>query len=61
MQSSSLRCIRQTIKEASSCLQQFLGAILTKLYSHLRSVPPPVPNSAYLCRNSTLCGRNRSL
>ncbi|MEG4970667.1 hypothetical protein QUB08_29060 [Microcoleus sp. BR0-C5] len=46
MQSSSLRWIRQTIEEASSCLQQFLGAILTKLYSHPRSVQPPVSNSA---------------
>jgi len=53
VQSSSLPCIRQTIEEASSCLLQFLGAILTKLYSHPRSVPPPVPNSAYLCRHST--------
>ena len=53
VQSSSLRWIRQTIEEASSCLLQFLGAILTKLYSHPRSVPPPVPNSAYLCRHST--------
>ena len=56
VQSSSLRCIRQTIEGASSCLLQFLGAILTKLYRHPRSVP----NSAYLCRNSTLWGRNRS-
>ena len=53
VQSSSLRCIRQTIEEASSCLLPFLGAILTKLYRHPRSVPPPVPNSAYLCRHST--------
>jgi hypothetical protein len=40
VQISSLSCIRQAIEEASICLLQFLGAILTKLYSHPRSVAP---------------------
>ncbi|MCZ0903016.1 hypothetical protein ON021_24250 [Microcoleus sp. HI-ES] len=46
MQNSSVPCIRQTQAVGSSWLQQFLGAILTKLYSHTRSAQPPVPNSA---------------
>ncbi|MEG4075780.1 hypothetical protein QUA32_24715 [Microcoleus sp. Pol14D6] len=45
MQNLSLRWIRQTIEEASSCLLPFLGAIWTKLYGQPRSAQPPVSNS----------------